>query len=100
MAESLGDCHTSYTDPQQVQEQVQRLQGGVRYGGVGVRIKRNADEPVVVWELLDGGSAGKAGIKHGDAIVKVDGRDAGALSIEQLGAANRCQERSSVNITV
>jgi carboxyl-terminal processing protease len=100
MADSLGDCHTSYTDPQQLEEQLERLQGTVRYGGVGVRIKRGANEPVIVWELLDGGTAGKAGIKPGDAILKVNGRDAAPLTLDQLAEAIRGPEGSQVKITV
>jgi carboxyl-terminal processing protease len=100
MADSLGDCHTSYSDPQQVQEQLERLQGDVRFGGVGVRIKRHANDPVVVWELLDGGSAGKAGIKPGDAILKVDGHDALPLTLEQLANAIRGPEGSQVKLTI
>jgi len=100
MVESLGDCHTSYSDPQQVQQQVERAQGSVRYGGVGVRIKRNGGDPVIVWELLDGGSAAKAGIKPGDAILKVDGRDATPLTLDQLANAIRGPEGTQVKLTV
>ena len=100
MAASLNDCHTSYTDPQQLQEQIARLQGEVRYGGVGIRIKRSTNEPVVVWELIDGGSAAKAGVKPGDAIMKVDGRDAKELPLEDLASAIRGPEGSQVKLTV
>ncbi len=100
MAASLNDCHTSYTDPQQLQEQMARLQGDVRYGGIGVRIKRKPNEPVVVWELIDGGTAGKAGVKPGDAIVKVDGHDAKELTLEDLASAIRGPEGSQVKLTV
>ena len=100
MAESLGDCHTSYSDPQQLQEQLKRLEGSVQYGGVGIRIKRQENAPVVVWELLAGGSARKAGIKPGDAIVRVDGKDVRALTLDQLASAIRGPEGSQVRLTV
>jgi carboxyl-terminal processing protease len=100
MAASLSDCNTSFSDPIQVEEQAARLQGEQRFGGVGVRIKRKANEPIVVWELLEGGSAGKAGIKPGDAILRVDGRDTGSLTLEQIANLIRGPEGTQVKLTV
>jgi carboxyl-terminal processing protease len=100
MAQSLSDCNTSFSDPAQVQEQAARLQGEQRFGGVGVRIKRRTNEPIVVWELLDGGSAGKAGIKPGDAILRVDGRDTASLTLEQIANLIRGPEGTQVKLTV
>ena len=100
MAESLNDCHTAFTDPQQAEEQAARLRGDVRFGGVGVRIKRKPNEPIVIWELLDGGSAGKAGLKPGDAIVKVDGKETAPLPLDEIAAMIRGPEGSQVKLTV
>ena len=100
MAESLNDCHTAFTDPQQVEEQSARLRGDVRFGGVGIRIKRKLNEPIVIWELLDGGSAGKAGLKPGDAIVKVNGKETAALPLDEIAAMIRGPEGSQVKLTV
>ncbi|MGH2352903.1 MAG: S41 family peptidase [Chloroflexota bacterium] len=100
MAESLGDCHTAFSDPQQMAEQTARLRGDLRFAGVGIRIKREPNEPIVVWELLDGGSAGRAGIKPGDAIVKVDGRDTSQMPLDQIATLIRGPEGSQVKLTV
>ncbi len=100
MTESLADCLTSFTDAGQVEEQLARQQSETRTGGVGIRIKRKASEPAVIWELLEGGSAGKAGIKPGDAIVKVDGKDIGTLTLDQIATSIRGPEGSSVKLTV
>jgi carboxyl-terminal processing protease len=100
MAESLNDCHTAFTDPQQVEEQMARLRGDVRFAGVGIRIKRRPDEPIIIWELLDGGTAGKAGLKPGDAIVKVDGQEAAALTLEQIAGMIRGPAGTQVKLTV
>jgi carboxyl-terminal processing protease len=100
MVESIGDCHTSFAEPARVQEQAAQRRGEQRYAGVGIRIKRRPNEPIVVWELIDGGSAGRAGIKPGDAIVRVDGRDAGPLTLEQLANLIRGPEGTQVKLTV
>lgn len=100
MAERVGDCHTAFADPGQAAQQDARLSGESRFGGVGIRIKRKPDEPAVIWEVLGGGSAGKAGIKPGDAILKVDGQDIAALSLDQIATLIRGPEGSQVKLTV
>ncbi|MBI3974371.1 MAG: S41 family peptidase [Chloroflexi bacterium] len=100
MAESLGDCHTVFTDPNQMREQLARASGELKYAGIGVRIKRQPNEPILVWELLDGGSAGKAGLKPGDIIVKVDGRDTTSMPLDQVANLIRGPEGSQVKLTI
>lgn len=100
MTESLGDCLTTYSSPAQVQQLSAQQRGDARVGGVGIRIKRKPNEPVIIWELLEGGSAGKAGIKPGDAIVKVDGRDVGNASLDSIASLVRGQEGTQVKLTV
>ncbi|MGI8423517.1 MAG: S41 family peptidase [Chloroflexota bacterium] len=112
MVESIGDCLTTYTDGNQIRQQAAQLGGETRLGGVGIRIKRRVNEtaqssqpapprdPIVVWELLEGGAAGKAGVKPGDAIVMVDGKDVTQLSIEQIATTIRGPEGTQVKLTV
>lgn len=101
MLSDIGDCHTAFASPQSVREMAARLQGDARFGGVGIRIKRQPRESIIVWELLEGGSAGKAGVKPGDAIIKVDGRALTPdLSVEQVASLIRGPEGSSVKLTV
>jgi carboxyl-terminal processing protease len=100
MVESLNDCLTSFTDAVTVQQQMAQVRGETRMGGVGIRIKHKPNEPILIWELLEGGSAGKAGIKPGDAIVKVDGKDVTSLTLEQIASSIRGPEGSQVKLTV
>jgi carboxyl-terminal processing protease len=100
MAESLNDCHTAFTDPQQAEEQYARLQGSARFVGVGIRIKRRDNEPLLIWELLEGGSAAQAGLRPGDAILKVDGHDTSQLTLDRIASLIRGPEGSQVRLTV
>ncbi len=100
MVASTNDCLTVFTDARQVQDQAAQQTADTRIGGVGIRIKHKPNEPILIWELLDGGSAGKAGIKPGDAIVKVDGREMAGQTLEQIATAIRGPEGSSVKLTV
>jgi carboxyl-terminal processing protease len=85
------------------------MQSEVQLGGVGIRIKRRPNEtgpsspprePIVVWELLDGGAAGKAGVKPGDAIVMVDGKDITQMTIDQIATSIRGPAGTQVKLTV
>ncbi|HET7772006.1 MAG TPA: S41 family peptidase [Chloroflexota bacterium] len=109
MVESVGDCLTTFVDGNTVRQQQALMQSEVQLGGVGIRIKRRPNEgsqsapprePIVVWELLAGGGAGKAGIKPGDAIVMVDGKDVTQMSIDQIASTIRGPAGSQVKLTV
>jgi carboxyl-terminal processing protease len=72
----------------------------VRFAGIGVRIKRKKGEAAIVSELIAGGSAGKAGIKPGDALAAVEGVDITDLALDDIAARIRGKEGSSVKITI
>ena len=109
MVESVGDCLTTFVDGNTVRQQQALMQSEVQLGGVGIRIKRRPNEgsqsapprePIVVWELLEGGAAGKAGIKPGDAIVSVDGKDVTQMTIDQIASTIRGPAGTQVKLTV
>ncbi|MSQ43536.1 MAG: S41 family peptidase [Chloroflexi bacterium] len=100
MVKEIGDCHTGFTTPTQLAEQNQRMDGTVRFAGIGIRIKRKTGEPAVVYELIEGGAAGKAGIKPGDALLKADGVDLSDMPLDEIAARIRGKEGSSVKLTI
>ena len=101
MADSFEDCHTGFLTPQQVRDQINRLQGTSRFGGVGVILRRDAESgSFAVIEVFDGGPASKAGIKRGDLIVAVDGAELRGLGLEEVVALVRGQEGAPVRLGV
>ena len=100
MVKDIGDCHTGFSTPAQVAEANQRQDGVVRFAGIGVRIKRKKGEPAIVSELIPGGSAGKAGLKPGDALTAVEGVDMTDLALDDIAARIRGKEGSAVKITI
>ena len=100
MVKEIGDCHTGFTTPAQLAEQNQRMDGTIRFAGIGIRIKRKTGEPAVVYELIEGGAAGKAGIKPGDALLKADGVDLSDMPLDEIAARIRGKEGSSVKLTI
>ena len=76
------DPYTRYF-PESRMEDARFMQTG-EYGGVGASIERRAGQTVVV-NLLEGEPADEAGIRLGDVLVEVDGRDVQDLGTEQIG---------------
>lgn len=70
MVQSLGDPFTLYLPPVQNNNFKQGLAG--QFSGIGAELGTK-DKDIIVISPLDGSPAEKAGIKAGDAILKVDG---------------------------
>jgi carboxyl-terminal processing protease len=100
-ANSLDDCHTGFLTPQQVQEQIQRLSGTTKFGGIGVLLRRLTDKnQFTVVEVFENTPAEKAGLRAGDMLVSVDGAEVTGLGIEQVVALVRGAEGTPTQITV
>jgi len=76
------DPYTRYF-PESKMEDVRFMQTG-EYGGVGASIETKNNRTVVV-DLLEGEPADRAGIRLGDVVKRVDGRDISGLEQEQIG---------------
>jgi carboxyl-terminal processing protease len=72
MLEALDDRHTSYMDPEQYQEANIILEG--HYDGIGAWVDVTGDYLVII-SPMPGSPAEEAGLKPGDEIVGIDGRD-------------------------
>jgi len=81
MLEQL-DPYTRYF-PESKMEDVRFMQTG-EYGGVGASIETKKGSTVVV-DLLEGEPADVAGVRLGDVLKRVDGRDISGLEQEQIG---------------
>ncbi|GAB4399115.1 MAG: S41 family peptidase [Anaerolineales bacterium] len=72
MMQSLGDQHTAYMDPDQFLQSSMSLDG--EYEGIGAWVDTNAEYLTIV-SPMPGSPAEKAGLKPGDEIVTIDGKD-------------------------
>ncbi len=75
MVNSLQDKgHSRFLTPQQVQSENQQLSGN--YKGFGLYLSYDAQRKlVIISSTIPGSPAQKAGFKHGDAIIAIDGQD-------------------------
>jgi carboxyl-terminal processing protease len=69
MLQAYNEPHTVFVEPPQHELQTNQLQG--RFGGIGVRIERDAENLVYLYPLPDS-TALLAGVQEGDRLLKVD----------------------------
>lgn len=98
MLDSLGDQgHTRYLSPDVAQAERESLSG--KFEGIGAYIDVRDEQPIIV-RPIEGSPAERAGIKPGDAILKVDGVDVHGITVEELRNKVRGPEGSKVKLTL
>lgn len=97
MVQSLGDPYTVFLPPAQNKETKDSLGG--QFEGIGAQLGVK-DKKIIVVAPLKGTPAEKAGIKAGDWIVKVDGKDTLSWTLPQAVTAIRGTKGSTVTLTL
>src|SRR5580704_4744196 len=75
------DPHSSYMPPDEFQAFESDTEG--QFGGIGIEVENRSDQ-LVVLSPIEGSPAERAGVKAGDLIVSVDGRDPSAEPLDKL----------------
>lgn len=94
---SLGDPHSVYMDEKMYREFMIETEGS--FGGVGIVIGVK-DKVLTVVSPIEGTPGDKAGIKSGDQIVKIDGKETTAMNLEEAVSKIRGPEGTQVTLTV
>ena len=97
MVDSIGDPYTVYLDKKQYDELLTQTRG--TYGGVGIVVGEKDGKLTVVAPIEDG-PAEKLGIKAGDVILKVDGKEISAKEIDKAVTMMRGKEGTKVVLTI
>jgi carboxyl-terminal processing protease len=101
MAASVDDCHTTYFPPAAYAQQQEWIRGQTQFGGIGASLRRpKSSEPVIIWRVFSGTPADRAGLKDGDVIQAVDGRDISALSVQAVVDLIRGPVGQPVRLTI
>ena len=66
------DKNTRYADPDEARDNRFQRDGG---GGIGITIERTEDKKVMIIAVQDGSPAGIGGIRPGDQILEIDGKN-------------------------
>jgi len=97
MVESLNDPYTIFFNPQETEEFFEEAQG--TFEGIGIEIDKKADKLLVVSPLA-GTPAEKAGLRAGDVILKVDGKDTIDMTLEEAVKLIRGPKGTEVTLTI
>lgn len=98
LVEAAGDPHTAYMDPDETKEFDKSLSGQIG-GGIGAEIGLRSNKPTII-KPLENSPAQKAGIKAGEAIVKVNDEASSDWSVEKVVSKIRGEVGTSVKLTL
>ncbi len=98
MVNALGDTgHTVFLSPTEVKQEQNYTQG--YFEGIGAEVETK-DGQVVIVTPLDGSPAQRAGVRPGDIIAKVNGKDTTGQTLEQVVSAILGPAGTQVKLTL
>lgn len=98
LVDAAGDEYTTYMTSDEMKELQTDLSGEIE--GIGVEIGQNKDGYLSVISVLDDSPAIKAGLKAGDLIEKIDGRDSLKWNASQGASKVRGKSGTQVKLTI
>jgi len=100
MVDTLKDKgHTRFMTPDQVKNENQQLSG--KFTGVGIYLRQDPKtKQLVITSAIPGSPAEKAGFKHGDVIIAVNGTNTIGKDVNAVSSLIQGKEGTSVAITV
>lgn len=98
MFANLGDPYTQYYSKDEFSKLMENIDG--RYKGIGVLVQASKEGFIKVVQVFDGSPASEAGLKEGDYIIKVEGKDYSSDQMEEAVAVMKGEEDTNVKITV
>jgi carboxyl-terminal processing protease len=97
MISSLGDPHSIYMDAKLYKEFMIETEGS--FGGVGI-VLGVKEKTLTVVSPIEGTPGDKAGIKSGDQIVKIDGKDTKDMALDEAVSKIRGPEGTQVTLGI
>jgi carboxyl-terminal processing protease len=98
MVEALGDVgHTAYLSAEEWKRMESGLEG--HFEGIGAGLNMRQRRPTIA-QVMPNSPARKAGLKPGDVILKVDGKDVDGMSLDQIVQRVRGPAGTEVTLTV
>jgi carboxyl-terminal processing protease len=94
----LGDPHTAFLDPEQAAQFNSDMQG--QFEGIGARVDKAENGGVEIKYLFAGQPAEKAGVRVGDVIMAVDGKDVTQLDLNEAISLIRGPRDTEVVLTI
>jgi carboxyl-terminal processing protease len=97
MMQATGDPYTTFLGPEENKKFSEDISGNFEGIGAELGIKNGI---LTIIAPLEGTPAEKAGLRSGDKIIKIDGKTAGDMTIEEAVDNIRGKKGSSVTLTI
>ncbi|MDH7577955.1 MAG: S41 family peptidase [Bacillota bacterium] len=98
MVDALGDPYSVYLDRDAYRELNLQIEGS--FGGIGVEIDLDQEKQLVVVAPLPGTPAARAGLKSGDRIVQINGKEVTKISLVEAARLLRGKPGTSVSLKI
>lgn len=98
MVASLKDPYSYYMSKKELESFLQDTEGN--YVGIGIMVNLTEDEKILVNKVFEGSPAQESGIKEGDKIVKVEGKDVNLENYQDLVSNIKGEEGTKVKLTI
>lgn len=97
IVETLDDPHTAYLTPETYKLSLSSFQG--KFEGIGATVAMQ-DGKITIIAPIEGSPAEKAGIKAGDIVLEIDGRNTQGMSLEEAVLYIRGPAGTSVKLLI
>ena len=98
LASSIGDKYAQYFTADEYQDRLIKNSG--KFTGVGLAIKIQSGGYILITDVYENSPAEKAGIKIGDTISKIGGKDVTTLSTQEINELIAGKEGDVFNLTI
>lgn len=98
MVAALGDKYSQYYTEKEYKELMSGINGS--YVGIGVTLRQQEDQALVVQQVMEGGPAEKAGIEAEDRFVSVDGTDVRGKKLDEVIAMIKSEDNKERTISI
>lgn len=98
---AIGDPYALFMDPKAYKAFNDQMKGS-NFGGIGVYVRLNEEKKCIdILEVMEDNPAESAGLKKGDAIIKIDGKPVSEMeSLQKANESLRGQPGTEVTVTV
>ncbi len=99
LIKSLDDKYSWFLRPKEAEEFLKPVEKLEKYYGIGIMLKEKMKKLVITFVLPDGPSQ-EVGLKRGDIIIAIDGKEIDGMDLEETVKLIKGKEGTTVDLTI